>query len=669
MAGKRPIRADDLYNISNITGVRLSPDGKSVLFNSSRTDKVTQKKYMNLWIAPTKGGQPKQFTYGDQVDALAEFSPDGTKIAFISNRQNEAQFQIHIIDVDGGEARPITNLKGQFAQLAWSPDGKRIAIVFRKKDKEVMDREADEQAKKLGVVCRNYDRIFYKQEAKGYMPHERFHIWIVNAKTGKAKQITDHKVRDEHSVSWSPDGKRLVYLTNTSKDPDLDLENMDIYTMSVDGGKPKKIPTPYGSKELPTYSNDGKTIAYYGAEGKGVWWKNTTVWIVPANGKGKSVDLTKRADITCSQGTLNDIIGTPVLTRPIWSPDDNVIYFSASEHGNITLRCVGVQDKKHKVMDVIDDVGVLGEFSFDKAHSRVAYFHADGYNPGEVWTMDMASGKKKQLTKINQKALSKINLGKLESDWFKGPGGEKIQYWILKPPGFSARKKYPAIIQIHGGPMAQYGTNFMHEFYYLAAQGYVVAFCNPRGSIGYGNAFCKAIWNDWGNKDYADLMKFADLVAKQKYVDKDKMGVAGGSYGGYMSCWIVGSTNRFKAAVAMRLVSNLMTLSGTSDLNWVFNLEFGEKPVWENMRNFWKQSPLRLVGNVKTPTMVIHSEKDFRCCVEQGEQYYAALKQVGVDTELVLFPDESHELSRGGRMDRRVARLGHIGRWFDKYLK
>jgi dipeptidyl aminopeptidase/acylaminoacyl peptidase len=224
-------------------------------------------------------------------------------------------------------------------------------------------------------------------------------------------------------------------------------------------------------------------------------------------------------------------------------------------------------------------------------------------------------------------------------------------------------------LEIHGGPGLQYGNFFMHEFYYLAAEGYVVYFCNPRGGRGYGEAHSKAIWNNWGTVDYDDLMAWVDFIQKKPYMDKKRVGVTGGSYGGYMTNWIIGQTHRFKAAVTQRSVSNLISMYGSSDYNWSMQREFGDRPPWENFKNYWRQSPMKYIGNAKTPTLVLHNENDLRCAIEQGEQIFVALKKLGVDTEMVRFPDEPHGLSRTGRTDRRIERLKHILRWFDRYLK
>jgi dipeptidyl aminopeptidase/acylaminoacyl peptidase len=290
-------------------------------------------------------------------------------------------------------------------------------------------------------------------------------------------------------------------------------------------------------------------------------------------------------------------------------------------------------------------------------------------DPGEIWLLNTANKHSRKLTHINDNLLRNLDLGEIEEVWFKGAAGNDLQGWILKPPGFDKRKKYPSILEIHGGPRVQYGNFFMHEFYYLAAQGYIIYFCNPRGGQGYGEEHSRAIWNNWGTVDYDDLMKWVDLIEKKPYIDKEKMGVTGGSYGGYMTDWIIGHTNRFKAAVTQRSVSNLISMYGSSDFNWAFQYELGDEPPWKNFENYWRQSPMKYIGNCKTPTLIIHSEKDLRCAIEQDEQIFVALKKLGVDTEMVRFPDEPHGLSRGGRVDRRIERLKCIRHWFDRYLK
>ena len=666
---KRPIVAEDLYRFQLITACQISPDGQHVVFCIQRVDKKTEKRHSNLWVVPTAGGRPRQFTYGDQVDSQPKWSSDGSEVAFLSNRGDEKQPQIYIIPFHGGEARSLTNLKGTFGALEWSPDGGQLVCQFRKKDQEAIEREADERKKELGVVSRHVTRVFYKLDGSGFLPQERWHIWMINARTGKATQLTDGDVYDELDPHWSPNGKEITFCSNRSDDPDLDPDVIDLFIVPAEGGHLRKIEIPLGPKANPTFSPDGKWLAYFGREGRGQWWRNTCLWVVPADGSGEARNLTQKFDFDASNVTGNDLPGFVPMTPPTWSKDGSKLYFQVSQHGNTVLKSVALDGDESSLQTMIGDKGIVGQFGFNQEQSRLAYFHAGMTDLGQVWVRDLATGHARKLTRVNENLLRARDLGEIEEVWLKGSAGNDLQGWILKPPGFDESKKYPSILEIHGGPRVQYGNFFMHEFYYLAAQGYVVHFCNPRGSQGYGEAHGEAIANNWGTADYEDLMAWADFVQQKPYIDPDRMGVTGGSYGGYMTNWIIGHTDRFKAAVTQRSVSNLISMYGSSDFNWIFQAEFGEKPPWENFENYWRQSPMKYIVNAKTPTLVIHSEQDLRCAIEQSEQVFVALKKLGVDTEMVRFPNEPHGLSRGGRTDRRIERLNHIRRWFDRYLK
>ncbi len=665
---KRRITAEDLYRMELISDPQISPDGRSIIFSVQRVDAKTEKKYTNLWLVPAVGrGAARQFTYGNQTDRQPRWSPDGRSIAFLSNRKEAKQFQLYLIPIGGGEARPLTDLQGNFANFEWSPDGSQIAFAFCKKDKDAIEREKDKQKKTLGVVARHITRAGYKH-ASGYQPKEQFHIWKINAHTGKTTQLTDGGFYGESNPRWSPDGKHLLFLSNRSPNPAYDDHLVDLYiilaTKPSRSEEYRKVEAPLGKKFLASFSPDGKWIAYLGREGRGNVWHNTALFLVSTDGSGPGRNLSASVDVEVENNTLTDTNNQPTLP-PIWSADSQHIYVHVGEHGRVDLRSVSITDSKWQM---VLKGGVVGAYSFDACQERLTYWYGNINDLGQIWVYERKTGTTRRRTRFNENWLRRVELGQIEEVWFKGADNNDLQGWILKPPDFEPHRKYPSILEIHGGPWSQYGDVFMHEFYYLAAHNYVVYFSNPRGGAGYGEAHSQSIHRNWGVNDYKDIMVWADYMTQQPYIDTERMGITGGSYGGYMTTWTIGHTDRFKAAVAQRVLSNALSFWGSSDMGYFFADVWSGKPPWEDFEAYWNQSPIKFVGNVQTPTLVIHSEEDYRCRLEQGEQLFLALQELGVESEMVLFPGEAHGLSRMGRTDRRIVRLNHILRWFDTYL-
>jgi dipeptidyl aminopeptidase/acylaminoacyl peptidase len=666
---KQTITAADLYRFRVITDCELSPNGRHVVLCVQRVDEEDERKFTNLWIAATDGEDLSQFTYGDHVDSKPRWSPDSTRIAFLSNRDDEDQPQIYVIPFGGGEARQLTEMKGEFGTFEWSPGGEKLVYQFRKKDQETVDREENEQKEKLGIVSRRIERVFYKLDGEGFLPQERWHIWTIDAQSGQPTQLTNGPIYDEREPRWSPDGKLIVFRSNHADAPDLDPDAEDIFVLPAEGGEGRRIETPFGPKEKPVFSPDGQWLAYLGNQGRGQSWRNTSLWVVPIDGSCPAENLTERFDVEASSATINDLPGGLPTSPPTWSQDGNHLFVQVSRHGSTILTSIARNGAEHSMRRVIGGEGVVGAFSLDDAQSKIAYLYGSLTEPAEIWVHDLDEGGSSKLSHLNAALLREIDLGEIEEIWCKGAAGNELQGWILKPPNFDPSRQYPSVLEIHGGPRVQYGHLFMHEFYFLAAHGYVVTFCNPRGGRGYGEEHARSIWNNWGGADYDDLMAWTDMVEQKPYIDPERMGVTGGSYGGYMTNWIIGHTDRFQAAVTQRSVSNLISMYGSSDFNWAFQYEFNDQPPWENLEDYWRQSPISHIGNATTPTLVIHSENDLRCPIEQGEQVFVALKKLGVETEMIRFPEEPHGLSRGGRTDRRIQRLEHILRWFDRYLK
>ena len=510
---KRPIEADDLYRFELITTPRLSPAGNQAVYAQHRVDAKTQKKYANLWIVATRQGEPRQFTFGDQMDVQPRWSPAGDQIAFLSNRgDKDKPSQLYIIPIDGGEARPLSSIQGSIGTFSWAPDGKSILCTVQKKDADALEREKDEQKKKLGVIERQYDRLFFKLDGFGYLPKERWHLWTVDAANGKARQLTDHQVFDELAPAWSPDGKWIALISNRCEDPDLRPNADALFVMPARGGELRLISTPAGPKSQPSFSPDGHWIAFYGTDSEELEYKNNSLWIVPADGSAPARNLTEPYDLHVSAWTINDM-GEPEMVAPTWANDSQSIFFQVSIHGSSILMKTDVNGNQPET--IIGEGGVVGSYNLDRNQKSLAYFWGQMDDPGQVKFLDLETHKTRLLTNINRELLDKIQLSQVKEVWYKGPDGNDLQGWIMTPPGFSPNQKYPSILEIHGGPRVQYGNFFMHEFYYLAAQGYVVHFTNPRGGRGYGEDHTRAIWRDWGNADYADLMAWTDVVQNE----------------------------------------------------------------------------------------------------------------------------------------------------------
>jgi len=662
------IQATDLYKMQLIQDAEISPNGKYVVSAVLRISEKDQKKFSNLYLHKVVTGQEKLFTTGDQVDSSPRWSPDGKTIAFLSNRENEKQPQIYLISIEGGEAQRLTDLQGEFLNLSWSPDGNKFICEFRKKNLDAIEREKDEIKNKLGIVSRQITRVFYRLDGYGWYPDDRRHLWEIDAKSGQARQLTNHSIFDDTGPFYSPDNRLIGYFSNQMPDPDLNPDHIDLYILDAVSGSSTKLETPIGPKGNGAFSPDGKLISYVAQIGEGEGWRNENIWIVPVDASRPAKNLTEKYDLHVNGSTLNDN-GPAPLVSPFWSSDGKWLYFQMAKHGNVLLMKINIETEE--LVPVVDVVGVVGKPMFDGSQSTLMHLLGQPMTFPQIHIRKINDvGKGTQLTKFNEEWFSGLNLGEVEEVWFKGSDNNDLQGWILKPPGFDPQKKYPSILEIHGGPITQYGNFFMHEFFFLAAKGYVVYFTNPRGGTGYGESHTKSIHGGkWGTKDYEDLMCWVDYVEKLPYIDSQKMGVTGGSYGGYMTLWIIGHTHRFKAGVAQRVVSNLISMWGSSDYNWSFQEIFGNQPPYENIEVLWENSPLKYMGNTKTPTLIIHSENDFRCPLEQGQQAFVALKRLGVDTKFVVFPEESHGLSRGGRTDRRIVRLNEIAGWFEKYLK
>lgn len=672
MASKpRPITTDDLYNIQQMYNCTLSMDGKWLITAMDAINRDANKKYMNLHVQRTAGGAMRQFTRGEHADSRPRFSPDGKMLGFLSSRSGKNQ--LHLMHVDGGESWQLTKMAGNIADFAWSPDSKDIVVVFSPQDEEAQQREKDAKCSKPNTdspKMRHITNFFYKLDAAGFLPQGKSELHSVRVSTGKATELVNDGFDNGNPV-FSPDGKWVYFASNKHPNHELEPGRVDVFKVRADGkGKVTKIDTHDGPAYGPVPSPDGSMLAFMGHPDPELGWaeRNEELFVVDAKG-GQPKNLSRFLDRPVGNRSINDTWGMAAGTPPVWSPDGKDVYCQVTTEGNTEIYRFDTETGNGE--PVFSEPGVALDFAidFDGGWLYVCYSSLD--NPADLYKRKLDGGKLTQLTTVNKSWLRRRDHAEVEEHWVKGDDGHKIHGWAYLPPDYDGRKKYPTLLYIHGGPHVAYSRTFFHEFQYLAGEGYIVLAPNPRGSDGYGQEHCGCISEGWGGKDYADVMKFTDaMVRKYNSIDKDKLGVTGGSYGGYMTNWIIGHSRKFKAAVTQRSVSNFLSFMGSSDVGFMFHYGFRsrDKSPWEDRERFLQMSPMTHITNAKTPTLVIHSENDLRCPIEQGEQVYVQLKLQGVDTEFVRFPLESHGLSRGGRTDRRIERLERIKGWMDKYL-
>ena len=665
----RAIVPEDLFRFTFITDVQLSPDGELVAYVARSVDRERDRYRSAIWIVPSAGGAPRQLTRGDNEDLLPRWSPDGRHLAFVTDRgdippgKERAPRNLWIVDLalraEGplplGNERQRTRFDNDVKDASWSPDGRRIVIVARPNRPE----GATEP------TVRVYERLRYKSDEEGLLDLRRRHLWLLDATDGEPAQVTDGDW-DDLEPSWSPKGDRIAFISNRSDDRDRNTIR-DVYVLDVAGGTPRRLTGSDGPQEHPAFSPDGAAVAYFGhRDPRASNAVNHHVWIVPAaGGTPRALD---EWDRTVGSVVITDMRGLVALPNPAWTADGARIYFVGSDSG--TANVYAATTTGGPPQPVTRGEHQIVTASFDRERRRFAALVATATEPGDVYVGDAASGELRRLTRVNDAVLRDAYVARPERIRFQGADGLEIEGWMLKPERFDRRERYPLILQIHGGPHTAYGHSFFHEFQVLAGKGYVVLYTNPRGSQSYGERFAHACVGDWGGKDYEDLMAAVDHVTALGYVDPSRLGVTGGSYGGFMTNWIIGHTDRFAAAVSARSISNNMSSFGTSDIGWHFwDYEMGDADPYADPARYLRFSPLSYVRNVRTPLLILHAENDHRCPIEQAEQFFAALQYLRRPARMIRYAKDSHELTRGGKPSHRAHHMASLVEWFDAHLQ
>jgi dipeptidyl aminopeptidase/acylaminoacyl peptidase len=649
------MKPEDVYALTSVSDPRISPDGRRVAYVVSRTDEEANAYRTAVWVAPLDGSEKaKQFTSGERNDGSPRWSPDGRWLAFVSNRDGEdekkATGQLYVLPADGGEPRRLTDGKASVESIAWSPDSSRIAFARRVPD-EAYEEEDDRRR-----PPRRFTRVFFKLDGVGWIGDRRKHVFVVGVDGGDERQLT-HGDSENDSPAWAPDGTRLVFTSMRGDRWDVDFQEA-LYELELDadGAEPKRLSEPDESAALASFSPDGALIAYVYAPEDGTYPHHGQIAVMQADGSGRRI-LTASLDRQCAP--------FPLAREPVW--DNDRIAFGIEDGGNVHLYTVTADGSGEP------ELLVGGEQStglYDLANGVLVYTASTYDRPYELFDSDG-----KRLTSVGDDFVAGRELAGVERFTAKSADGTEVDAWLVRPPGFDEGRTYPVLLTIHGGPFSQYGTGFFDEVQVYAGAGYCVLFSNPRGGSGYSEEWGRAIRGTggddgpgWGTVDYEDVMGVVDTaLEKFSFLDADRLGVLGGSYGGYLTSWVVGHTRRFKAALSERSVNHLVSAFGSSDLFWVFERQFGG-PMWENVDEWLRMSPATYARDIETPLLVVHSESDLRCNIEQGEHLFTLLRLLGKETELLRFPAEGHELSRSGSPIHRVQRFEAILEWFGRYL-
>ena len=660
----RRITADDLYHFKLVSEPQFAPDGRTIAFVVTTIEREANDYRSSLYLAAADGSGTRRLTHADAKDGAPRWSPDGAHLAFLSNRGAQQQAQIWLIRPDGGEAWQASRLPESVAAFAWSPDGTNFVAVSKAVEGQQED-GADKTDDKQQSDVRHITKIRYRADGEGFLDGKPKHLWLIPAFGGTARQLTNADT-DDTEPAWSLNGHDIAFVTNRSDDRERNNVS-EIWSISAAGSAARcLLGGDTASFGAPSWSPDGAQLAAVGnwdAASGGA--KDHHLWLVPAAG-GAARCVTEGYGRSIGDVAMSDIFAGSDAP-PRWTPDGTRILALVSDAGSTHIQAIDVASGE--VTPVTAGRRRVSALSVSGDGTHVAYVAASATNPGDLYVATIDGRDERRLTSVNADFLDSVTLA--EPEEFRVASlsdGAEVHGWVLKPPGFDPARTYPMILQIHGGPHAMYAEAFMHEFQLMAARGYVVVYANPRGSSGYGEAFTTATHTAWGEKDMPDVMAAADWAAGQGYIDENRLGVTGGSYGGYMTLWVIGHTGRFRAAVTQRCVSNLHSFYGTSDIGWTFGeYEFGGT-AWDRREHFMKHSPISYVANMTTPLLIVHSEEDYRCPIEQAEQVFVSLKRLGREVEFVRFPGENHNLSRAGKPKHRVERLEHIIGWFDRHL-
>lgn len=640
---------DLIYGLTPVGDPQISPDGELIAHTLTRTSKETGKSETDIYLMARDGSNARRITYGGKKNGTPRWSPDGTTLAFISDRDggNGKMSTLCLLPLTGGEARPLTSHLNAITAPAWSPDGTKIAYVTTVDPENPNEEPRPEDAPPPVRVTTRYD---YKQDNRGYVGDARSQVFIVEVESGERRQLTQ-ELWDHQEPQWSPDGRTIAV-----RIPGENTFTSQLGLIDVESGEITRVGSEGGNVSVWSWSSDGKRIVYAGDE-RQTWQSDLFRYEVAT---GEVVRLTDDLPVLPDAGFPT--IAPPA--QPVWL-DERTILLSAIRAGASGLYTFDIETAD--LTEVVSWQETRGGLSTDRSNRYVVQISTGIERSGEVSLYDRETGEYRLLTSFNEELSATRGIGKWER--FEVQRGEfTIEAWLLFPPDFDETKRYPVILDIHGGPNGHYGYNFSNTQQILASNGYLVVYSNPRGSSTYGRHFTMQVVRDWGGEDYLDLMAVMDTVLERPYADASRTGVYGYSYGGYMTAWIIGHTDRFGAAVCGAPCFDLESMYGTSDIGHSFgDLQWGGGPHRE--ADWYREhSPSTYAHHAKTPTLIVHGEADERCPIGQGEQMFIALKKAGCEVAFARYPGGSHAMNRVGPPAHRVDYLTRALGWYDDHI-
>jgi acylaminoacyl-peptidase len=651
-AEPRTLQPMDVFDLQWASDPQVAPDGRHVAYVRMRGDVMKDAYTGDLWLVGTDGRDHRPLASGA---GSPRWSPDGTRLAYVAGEKGRAQ--IFVRWMDGGTTTQVTRVVDKPSGLAWSPDGRWLAFTMQvaAKAEPLVKPLAKPEGAEWAAPPKVIESLVYRADGEGYLPEAREQVFVVSADGGAPRQLTDGPYDHDGPLAWTPDGRQLLVAANRHPDGEYDPANSEIHSIRVADGSLATLTSRKGPDLWPAVSPDGQWVAYLGFDDRYQGHQNTQLSVVAPTG-GSPRLLSAGLDRSVAQ--------------PAWAPGGREIVVSYEDQGRVRLAAIGLDGGLRMLAD---DVGGLsigrpyasGAFSVSRS-GVVAYTAAGPDRLADVAVVPLKGGAPRRITDLSGDLLARRELGRLEE--FRVPSsfdGTSIQAWVITPPGFDPSRKYPLLLEIHGGPFLAYGPTFAAELQLYAAAGYVVLYVNPRGSTGYGEAFGNAIHHAYPGHDYDDLMSAVDAVLARGYVDSARLFVTGGSGGGVLTAWIVGSTDRFRAAVVQKPVINWTSFVLTADrYNFFWKYWFSGYP-WDVPEEYARRSPLSRVGNVKTPTMVLTGEEDYRTPMSESEQYYQALRLRQVPTALVRVPGAGHGLDR--RPSQLATKVAHVLAWFERH--